>query len=474
MTHRHCSSNWFKFVIQTPVTEDVNYFYRFILLGSLIAMNGFLAGAEVALLSSRRPRLVAMAAEGVHGAKAALELLERPERLLSVVQLGVTLLSLVLGSVGEGTVHELLLKTFGGFVGPSGQAILDKSTYLAAFLIIAFPHVVLGEVVPKNVGIERAERLAVLAAPILLFLNRIAGPFVAVIEKASASISRLVGVKGAKAHAGGHSVDELKFIIASVRTDGHLQGFEEEAMQHLLELKDLTARQVMVPRNHFVSVPDDASLNYVLENLNEHQYSRLLVYEDRPEHIVGIVHLKDLVRVWLERRAAHDARKPVAPFRLRQVMRRPLEVPSTKNLSELIDEFRTHHAHLALVVDEFGTVTGLVTLEDVLEQVFGEIEDEHDAMRPKPVAGEALELDGSTSILDLETQYEIALPFDSGFETLAGFLLFRLGYLPKSGVFVEYDGRRFTVVEMHHNRISRVRIEKFTPPAADAIAGPSV
>ena len=145
--------------MQTPVTEDVNYFYRFILLGSLSSMNGFLAGAEVALLSSRRPRLVAMAAEGVHGAKAALELLERPERLLSVVQLGVTLLSLVLGSAGEGTVHELLLKTFGGFVGPSGQAILDKSTYLAAFLIIAFPHVVLGEVVPKNVGIERAERL---------------------------------------------------------------------------------------------------------------------------------------------------------------------------------------------------------------------------------------------------------------------------------------------------------------------------
>ena len=466
MTHRHCSSNWYKSVIETAVTEDVNYLYRFLLLGSLIGMNGFLAGAEVALLSSRRPRLVAMAGEGVRGAAAALELLNKPERLLSVVQFGVTLLSLVLGSVGEGTVHELLLKLFGGFVGPGGRALLDQSTYLAAFLIIAFPHVVLGEVVPKNLGIERAERLAVLAAPILLFLNRIAGPFVAVIEKASASMSRLFGVKGTM-HAGGHSVEELKFIISSVRTDGQLQAFEEEAMHHLLELKDLTARQIMVPRNQFVSVPDDAGLNHVLASLNEHQYSRLLVYEERPEHIVGIVHLKDLVRIWLERRAAHDARKPVAAFRLRQVMRRPLEVPETKNLSELIDEFRTHHAHLALVVDEFGSVTGLVTLEDVLEQVFGEIEDEHDAMRPKPLAGEAQELDGSISILDLATQYEIELPSDAGFETLAGFLMYRLGYIPKPGVLVEYDQRRYTVTEMERNRIVRVRIENFTAPAAE-------
>ena len=449
--------------MSTAAAEEVNYLYRFLLLGGIIALNGFLAGAEVALLSSRRPRLLAMAEEGNSGAKVALQLLENPERLLSVIQFGVTLLSLILGSVGEGTIHEFLLRVFHPWVNPQTTLWIDRSTYFAAFLLIAFPHVVLGEVVPKNVGLERAERLAVLAAPVLMFLSRLCGPFVVVIERSSAYISRLAGVEGAT-HAGGHSVEELKFIISSVKTEGNLRPFEEEAMKRLLELKDLTARQIMVPRNQFVSVPTDAALNYVLSIINEHQFSRLLVYEETPEHIVGIVHLKDLVSVWLERQAAHDARKSVTVFRLKHIMRKPLEVPETKNISELIDEFRVHHAHLALVVNEFGTVSGLVTLEDVLEQVFGEIEDEHDVMRPKPKDGEVLTLDGSITIRDLAMQYDIALPTDAGFETLAGFLLFRLGYIPKAGVLVEYKDHRFTVTEMERNRIVRVRVDALYLP----------
>ena len=442
---------------------EVNYLYRFLLLGGIIGLNGFLAGAEVALLSSRRPRLVAMAEEGNSGAKVALQLLENPERLLSVIQFGVTLLSLILGSVGEGTIHQFLLLVLHPWITPSTIAFIDQGTFFAAFLLMAFPHVVLGEVVPKNVGLERAERLAALSAPVLLFLSRLCAPFVAVIEKTSAYISRLAGVQGAT-HAGGHSVEELKFIISSVKTQGNLRPFEEEAMRHLLELKDLSARQIMVPRNQFVSVPMDAALNYVLLIFNEHQFSRLLVYQDSPEHIVGIIHLKDLVRVWLERRAAHDVRKPVAAFRLKQIMRKPLEVPETKNISELIDEFRTHHAHLTLVVDEFGTVTGLVTLEDVLEQVFGEIEDEHDVMRTKPKEGDVLTVEGSITIRDLATQYNIELPAEAGFETLAGFLLFHLGYIPKPGVLIEHMDHRFTVIEMERNRIVRIRIEALQSP----------
>ena len=451
----------------TGGSEELNYFYRFLLIAGIIVLNGFLAGAEVALLSSRRPRLRAMAEEGDNGAKAALHLLENPERLLSVIQFGVTLLSLILGSVGEGTFHRMLLGLVGPFITPATASVLDQATYIAAFLLMAFPHVVLGEVVPKNVGLERAERLASLSAPVLVFLTRLCAPFVAVIERASAYLLRLVGVVGAP-HAGGHSVEELKFIISSVKTEGHLRGFEEEAMRRLLELKDLTARQIMVPRNQFVSVPEVAALNYVLSIINEHQFSRILVYEDSPEHIKGIVHLKDLVRVWLERRAAHDARKPVSAFKLKQIMRKPLEVPETKNLSELIDEFRTNNVHLALVVDEFGSVSGLVTLEDVLEQVFGEIEDEHDIMRPKQLEGELLTIDGAITIRDLAMQYNIELPSDAGFETLAGFLMFRLGYIPKTGVFVEYLDHRFIVLEMDRNRIVRVQVETLLLPPPQA------
>jgi putative hemolysin len=195
------------------------------------------------------------------------------------------------------------------------------------------------------------------------------------------------------------------------------------------------------------------------------------VYENSPEQIIGIVHLKDLVRVWMQRRVAHEARRPVAPFRLRSVMRKPPVVPETKSLRDLIDEFRARHTHMALVVDEFGTVSGLVTLEDVLEQVFGEIEDEHDIARPKPNADAAtIEFEGSITIRDLATQYGIELPSDTGFETLAGFLLFRLGYIPTAGAFIEYGRRRFTVVEMDRKRIARVKIERLPPEPDEDVA----
>ena len=177
------------------------------------------------------------------------------------------------------------------------------------------------------------------------------------------------------------------------------------------------------------------------------------------EHIIGIVHYKDLVRAWQERKHAADRRIPARPFLLRRYLRDVPVVPETKPLNQLVDEFRKKHAHLAMVVDEFGTITGLVTLEDVLEQIFGEIGDEHDVRRPMPVAGApVIEVDGSTNIRDLAAQYAIELPGDAGFETLAGFLLFRLGYIPGPGESVTYGTRTFIVEEMDRNRIARVKI----------------
>ena len=188
----------------------------------------------------------------------------------------------------------------------------------------------------------------------------------------------------------------------------------------------------MTPRHSIVSLPVDAELDHVLSVMAEHKFTRLPVYEDRPEQIIGIVHFKDLTRVWDERGFAHDRRRATRPFRLRRFLRKPLVVPETKPLNQLIDEFRTNHTHMALVVDEFGTVAGLVTLEDVLEQVFGEIGDEHDVVRPTPsYEDKVLQLEGTTTIRDLENRYNIVLPSEAGFETLAGFLLFQVGHIPK-------------------------------------------
>lgn len=430
---------------------------RFFILFAIVALNAFFAAAEVALVSVRRSRLSELASLGNVSAKAALGLLNNPERLLSVTQVGVTLASLGLGWAGEGTLFEVFNSILGPMVTPQREAILHGISFALAFLVMSYFHVVIGEVVPKNLALEKAEALALLVAPVLLVFDRISAPFVIVIERTAAGISRLLGVKGAS--AGGHSVEELKFIVESSRREGHLEDFERTAIHQILELKDINAREIMTPRRDVVSVGVNATLDDLLRIALEHKYSRLPVYEDKPEYIIGIVHYKDLMQAWQERKIALERNRPARPFRLRRYLRQPLVVPESKPLNQLVDEFREHQTHLAIVVDEFGTITGVVTLEDVLEQIFGSIDDEHDARRPVRVANEGVvEVEGNISILDLQSEYDISLPGDAGFETLAGFLLFKLGYIPTPGETVTYENRTFTVLEMDRNRIARVKI----------------
>src|SRR5580704_6269244 len=441
--------------------------YRFVILLVVLTLNGFFAAAEVALISVRKSRLKAMADEGQVGAQAALNLLANPSRLLSVTQVGVTLASLGLGWAGEGTVYNLILSMLQPFLTAASTPWLHAASFAIAFLLISYAHVVLGEVVPKNLAIEKADQLAVLVAPALLVFDRIATPFIIVAERSAAVLSRSIGLRGSHS-GGGHSAEELKFIVSSSRREGHLHRFEEDAIQALLELQNYYVREIMVPRNDIVSISVDASLEQVLRRMRETQYSRLPVYQSDPEHIIGYVHLKDMLRIAEERRVSAERKHVLRPFHLSRVLRKPLVVPETKPLNDLIDEFRTTHKHMAMVVDEFGTIVGLVTLEDALEQIFGEIGDEHDVKRPRQAAeAQVLEVEGSTTIRDLDMKYGLELPGDAGFETLAGFLLFQLGYIPKQGETVEYAGRRFTIQEMDHNRIARVAIERI-PVAASA------
>jgi len=433
---------------------------RFLILIAVLLLNGFFAAAEVALVSVRRSRLRAIAAKGFVGAQAALNLLANPSRLLSVTQAGVTLASLGLGWAGENSVYHLLLMIFQPAVPARFDPLLHAVSFGLAFLLISYAHIVVGEVVPKNLAIEKADRLSILVAPALLVFDRISRPFVFFAERSAAALSRAIGLRGTHS-GGGHSAEELKFIVASSRREGHLHRFEEDAIQALLELQNFYVREIMTPRNAIVSVPVEATLDQVLRRMREHQYSRLPVYEGTPEHIIGYVHYKDMMRVWEERRAAEEKKRVLRPFQLTRVMRKLLVVPETKALNDLIDEFRNSHIHMAMIVDEFGTISGLVTLEDALEQILGEIGDEHDGKRPKPKAETTVwELDGATSIVDLDTQYGIELPGDAGFETLAGFLLFQLGYIPHTGETLDYGNLKFTILEMDHNRISKVRIQR--------------
>jgi CBS domain containing-hemolysin-like protein len=435
--------------------------YRFILLAVIIVTNGFFAGAEVALLSTRKSRLKQLAEGGNVGAQAALSLLANPERLLSVVQVGVTLASLGLGWAGEETIFNLLAQLFSGVVTPATEGLFHGIAFALSFAIMSFAHVVLGEVVPKNLAIEKADALAVLVSPVLLVFYRISEPFVLAIEKSATMISRMIGLSGEQ-HGGGHSAEELKYIISSSRRE--LSDFERQTLGHVLDLGNYYAREIMVPRTAIVSVSVDATLDQVLRLFLDNQYSRMPVYEGKPENIIGVLHFKDLIRVWEQRRVSLERRRAARPFRLRVIVRKAMVVPETKPLNQLISEFRDNHTHMAIVVDEFGTISGLVTLEDTLEQVFGEFEDEHDEKRSRPqINPDVMELDGTTSIRDLETQYGIELPGDVGFETLAGFLLFQTGSIPKAGDIVEHNGRIFEILSMERNRIARVRVRKRSP-----------
>jgi CBS domain containing-hemolysin-like protein len=447
--------------------DHLNYGYRFLLMFAIIGVNGFFAGAEAALISSRVSKLKGMAERNVVGASAALSLLARPERLLAVVQVGVTLTSLALGWVGEDTLYRLLAAWFNFSPVPLVAAGMDALAVGIAFALMTFMHVVMGEVVPKNLAIGQAERFAVLVSPALLVFFKAAEPFVWVIERAARILSKAIGARGDDS-AGAHSVEELKFVIAAAHSGGHLSEFERDAASRLLDLQEYAAREAMVPRNALTMVPVDADLDDVLEAFRESGYSRLPVYEKSREYVLGIIHVKDVLAYWTERRQSNARRKQVSAFDLRTILRRVPVVPETKPLNQLFDEMRERRAQVAFVVDEFGTIAGLITMEDVLEQVFGEIQDEFDPVYQLPsLDAVSVEVEGTIPICDLDAQYGIELPDDHEFETLAGFMLFELGRIPKPDDSVEHESRRYTVLSMEHNRIARVRIDKLDPAGDD-------
>jgi len=433
----------------------------------LIAINGFFAGAEVSLLSVRHSRLRQMAEEGHAGAQAALNLLSNPGRLLSVTQVGVTLASLGLGWAGEDTLYGILAAALHPVTTPVTVQLLHAACLAIAFLVIGYFHVVLGEVVPKNLAMARADRVAALVAPALLVFYRLSLPFVVVIERSAAALTRVAAPQsGGK--ASGHSTEELKLIVSSSRGLGYLPEAQEDMIHRVLDLETVVAREVMVPRNDIIAIDAKATLDDVLRTMIEAHHSRLPVYDETPEKIIGILHYKDLLPIWQERRDAIRTGRPSRAFRIRRLLRPHLVVPETKALSQLLEEFRRGHSHMAMVVDEFGTIAGMLTVEDVLEQLVGRIEDEHDEKAQPRAERDHVELDGATRIRDLESEYGIAIPASGGFETLAGFLLFKLGEIPHVGESVAYDGRVYTVVEMERNRIARVRIEKLPEQAAPA------
>lgn len=453
----------------------------------LILANGFFVAAEFALVSVRETRIEQLLAARVPGARAVRLLQRDLDDFLPAVQLGVTLCSLALGWLGEPLAAGAFLTVLRWLPHPPAYAVLyaDILGWISVglgFCLITYFHVTAGELVPKSLALRRAEAIAVAVAPPMILFMKLARPAVRLLSRSAALV--LHGFDIPISERGSvHSPEELKLLATAARRTGLLPRFQETLIHRALELNDVPVREIMTPRQKIFALPSNMLIEDAAARVIELMHSRVPVYDDArgPEHIIGVIYSKDLSRLMFFRRS--PARSPIqsapagqgiaagpapgvpatpfAQLRVSHIMREVLVVPETKSALDLLREFQKRHRHIAIVVDEYGSTVGLVTAEDAIEQLTGEIEDEFDdPARPLITnARGVLVLDGGVNLRDLETQMQWNLPRDGGVETLAGFLLTRLGHIPRAGEWVDYEDRRLTVVEMDGRRISRIRVE---------------
>jgi putative hemolysin len=352
---------------------------------------------------------------------------------------------------------------------PHGVVYAHALSVTLAFTLITYFHVILGEVVPKTVSLRQAERVAVaVATPLDIFVT-VFSPFTKFMARSSRFVLRMFGSMPLR-EGGVHSPEELKLIATASRRFGLIPPLQEEMIHRALDLETVTVREVMVPRPDIFSLPGDMKLEEAMRRVVEEQHSRVPVYDPArgPEAIIGVLYAKDLMR-WMQfgtprRMMDSSAKKP--DLMVRHVMREVLVVPETKPLPDLLVDFKQRKKHLAVVVDEFGSTAGVVSVEDVLEQLVGEIEDEYDVPPQTLIAAGSMTLDGATNVRDLETQFHVELPRDAGYETLAGFVMTRLQRIPRIGDSFEFENRKYTVKQMDGRRIETVKIDTKTSDLA--------
>jgi CBS domain containing-hemolysin-like protein len=443
-----------------------------------ILANSFFVAAEFALVSIRETRVQQLIALGRPGARTVLQLKRNMDDFLPAVQFGVTLAALALGWIGEPAVAETLNRLAAHVLHqlpPHVHAYTNVAAIVIAFAVITYFEVLLGELVPKSLALQRAERIALaVAGPMDVFI-RMTRPAVKLMNSSASAVLRLFK---APLHGEGavHSPEELKLIATATRRMGLLPSFQEEIIHRAIELSHLAVREIMTPRGNIFALSASLSLEQASARMVDEQHTRVPVYDPArgPDHIIGIVHFKDVARLMHFRATALGlGATGESGLTLRDIMREVLFVPETKLAVELLQEFQQGRRHIAIVVDEFGSTSGLVTAEDLLEQIVGELEDEFDLGTRHNVlsATGALTLDGSTTLRDLSTQLDWEFPRRPGVETLAGFMLSELGHIPSVGETVNHAGRLFRVAEMAGRRISRILVNpRHDDETADASA----
>jgi CBS domain containing-hemolysin-like protein len=410
-------------------------------VGLLILLNGFFVAAEYALVTARRTRIIELLHQGNRRARAVLKITSDPPQFIAAMQLGVTLTSLGIGALGE----HALSKAFDTWIATALAVVL-------AYLILTFFHVVIGELVPKGLALGHAEGTALwVSAPVRAFFTLFA-PFVWVLRRATDVVLRVLGLESPGAEREPLSEAELRMLLSRSSQEGEIEHDEQQMIDKVFVFGDKEVADVMVPRPEVVAVSVTLPIEEALKSVLDSPYTRYPVYRESIDDVIGVLHVRDLFT------AVYD--RGIAEVRIEEIVRPPYIVPETKDLQALLHEFRHTSTHFAIVVDEYGGMAGICTLEDLLEEIVGEIEDEFDVaeVQIEQLDDDTYRIDGMFPIDEFNSRFGTDLP-DDDFHTLGGFVFGQLGRAPEPGDDVSYDGLRFDVLEVEGNRIEKLAVE---------------
>jgi putative hemolysin len=424
--------------------------YEVFLIAILILMNGYLSGTEIAVVTARKSHIKQLAENGKRNARVFLKLKEEPDRFLATIQIGITGIGALASAIGGAAAVKV--------IKPALQAVPFKVLSSAAepiaigivVVTITFFSVIFGELVPKSIALMHPETIGLWTARTIDAFSRITSIFVKVLTFSTALVLSPFGRKPFTERAY-ITEEEVKMLIKEGGKHGVFEPTEEKILQSVFEFTDMSVKEVMVPDTQMVAIQMDKSPQEILSIIEEEQFSRYPVFGKELNDIRGILYAKDFLTLF--GRTGHvDTRK---------IVRSPFFIPETMKISLLLKEMQKRRIHMALVVDEYGGLSGLVTIEDLIEEIVGEIRDEHDVESPViQLTNGTLLIDASISLRDLKEDYQISLPESTEYETLGGFLMTTLQKIPQLGDVVVMEGKRISIIEMAGRRLSKVKLEK--------------
>jgi CBS domain containing-hemolysin-like protein len=425
-----------------------------LLMVILVIFNGFFVASEFSLISARKSRLEAKAEDGSNGAKAALRLLSNPTLFISAVQLGVTLASLALGLVGEPTISKILEPIASKIASDGTIGYITHGIAIAiSFIIVTFLHIVFGELVPKMFALERSESFAVFAAIPLELFAKIFSPLLWIFNKVGGGVGKLIGLQANLDESAIYTEEEIRQIIKVSQKSGHVNFEEQKLIDQVFEFSETTVKEAMIPRTQIAAVSVTATLEEFAEAFQKFRYSRLPVFRESLDDIAGIVHSKDLMPFLLNE----------TNFRIDKVLQKPIYVVDTARLEDVLRQMQKAKAHFGFVVDEHGGIEGIITLEDLLEEIVGDISDEHDEEVNDQIRTDkdgSYLLDGDLAVRDLNKRLELDLPVSEAYTTIAGFLMSESGQILTKGDEVKFNGNIYSIEQVDKHRILKVKMIK--------------